>query len=642
MNAAAAGTTNDDRIFRLLVDSVVDYAIYMLDPVGKISTWNTGAERIKGYTAKEVLNQPFSMFFTQEDRLLGLPERALDAARQHGRFESEGWRVRKDGNRFWANVVIDAIRDERGQLIGFAKITRDLTERRRTDQTLLNSERQFRLLVQGVTDYAIYMLDPKGLVTNWNAGARRIKGYDSEEIVGQHFSRFYTEEDKTAGVPQRALAEAEMTGRFEAEGWRVRRDGSRFWASVVIDAIRDEHGELLGFGKVTRDITERRAAQRVVEETRARLAQSQKLEALGQLTGGVAHDFNNILQVISAGLTLAAKLPPNSARLGQILAEMQNAATRGADLTKQLLAFSRQAPLRPEVVNTAKEIEKAVGLFRHMLGADINIEVQLAEDLRPVRIDTGQFEVALLNLAVNARDAMSGSGTLRVRARNSVLRGEPQGLNGPFVAVSVCDTGGGIAEEVLDRIFEPFFTTKPAGKGTGLGLSQVHGFARQAGGEVTVASKVGEGTEFTVLLPAVSHADAERQQPGSGQGEGELLLLSKGLRILVVDDDASVGRLTVGMLEGSGHHAIAVTDPEAALQWLTKGERFDLVLTDVLMPGGMSGIDFGREIRRRWANLPVILATGYAGDVDFIQSEFAVLHKPFTAIELTHAIRPLI
>jgi PAS domain S-box-containing protein len=642
MNVAAVGTTENDRIFRLLVDAVVDYAIYLLDPVGKISTWNSGAERIKGYTAKEVLNQPFSMFFTDEARLLGLPERALDAARQHGRFESEGWRVRKDGGRFWASVVIDAVRDEHGQLIGFAKITRDLTERRQAEQTLLNSERQFRLLVQGVTDYAIFMLDPNGLVTNWNEGARRIKGYEAEEIIGQHFSRFYTEEDKTAGRPQRALAEAETTGRFEAEGWRVRKDGGRFWASVVIDAIRDERGQLLGFGKVTRDITERRAAQRVMEETRAELAQSQKLEALGQLTGGVAHDFNNILQVISAGLILAAKLPPNSAGLGQILAEMQNAATRGAGLTKQLLAFSRQAPLRPEVVNTAKEIEKAVGLFRHMLGADIKIEVQLAEDLRPVRIDTGRFEVALLNLAVNARDAMSGSGTLRVRARNSVLRGEPQGLNGPFVAVSVCDTGGGIAEEVLSRIFEPFFTTKPAGKGTGLGLSQVHGFARQAGGEVTVASKVGEGTEFTLLLPAASQADAERQHRGSGQSEDELLLLLKGLRILVVDDDAAVGRLTVGMLEASGHHAVAATDPETALQWLAEGERFDLVVTDVLMPGGMSGIDFGQEIRRRWANLPVLLATGYAGDVGFLQPDFTMLHKPFTAIELNHAIRALI
>jgi PAS domain S-box-containing protein len=235
------------------VQGVTDYAIFMLDLNGLVTNWNEGARRIKAFEAEEIVGQHFSRFYTEEDKTAGVPQRALAEAEATGRFEAEGWRVRKDGSRFWANVVIDAIRDERSQLIGFAKITRDLTERRQAEQTLLNSERQFRLLVQGVTDYAIFMLDPKGHVANWNAGAQRIKGYDTDEIIGQHFSRFYTEKDRTVGVPQRALAEAERTGRFEAEGWRVRKDGSRFWASVVIDAIRDERGQLLGFGKVTRD-----------------------------------------------------------------------------------------------------------------------------------------------------------------------------------------------------------------------------------------------------------------------------------------------------------------------------------------------------------------------------------------------------
>ncbi|MBL6454643.1 PAS domain S-box protein [Belnapia sp. T6] len=641
MSMAAAPMQDQDRIFRMLVEAVVDYAIYMVDPEGRVSTWNSGAQRIKGYAAEEVIGQPFSIFFTEEDREAGRPEAALATARRVGRYESEGWRIRKDGRRFWALAVLDAVHDETGRLIGFAKVTRDISERHATQQALLESERRFRLLVQGVTDYAIFMLDPEGRVTNWNTGARQIKGYEAVDIIGQHFSRFYTEEDKAAGVPQRALAQARTTGRFEAEGWRVRKDGSRFWASVVIDAIRDEQGQIIGFGKVTRDLTERREAQRVVEETRAQLVQSQKLEALGQLTGGVAHDFNNILQVISAGLTLAEKLPAGSARLGQILAEMRNAATRGTGLTKQLLAFSRRAPLHRETVDTGKGIVESVEMFGRMLGADIAIEMQIEPDIWPVRIDASQFEVALLNLAVNARDAMPHGGTLHVSGRNVTLKGEPQGLSGPFVAVSVRDTGLGIPEEVLSRIFEPFFTTKPVGKGTGLGLSQVHGFAQQAGGAVTIASTVNEGTEVTLLLPAASQSEIEREQDGVGQQDEPPPPLPKELRILVVDDDAAVARLTVGMLEGMGHRAIAVTEPNAALHRLAEEERFDMVLSDVVMPGSMNGVELARAIRRQWPDLPVLLATGYAGDINTIQQEFAVLHKPFTALELTHAIRAM-
>jgi PAS domain S-box-containing protein len=638
-HVAPAGT--DDRIYRLLVEAVVDYAIYLLSPDGRVATWNAGARRIKGYADEEIIGQSFSKFFTEEDRLLGRPEAALEAARRDGRFENEGWRVRKDGTRFWALAVIDVVRDEAGHIIGYAKITRDLTERYTAQQALLESERRFRLLVEGVTDYAIFMLDPEGRVANWNAGARRIKGYEAGEIVGQHFSRFYSKEDRAAGVPQRALAEAEATDRFEAEGWRIRKDGTRFWASVIIDAIRDS-GKLVGFAKVTRDITERREAQRALDETRDQLAQSQKLEALGQLTGGVAHDFNNLLQVISSGITLAEKLPTGSTRLSQILREMQNAAARGATLTKQLLAFARRSPLRLEVVDTAKEIEEAVALFGRMLGTDISLDVQVEQDVSAVRIDTAQFEIALLNLAVNARDAMPNGGVLRIKVHNLVLDGNPQGFGGPFVAISVRDNGVGIPEEVLGRIFEPFFTTKPVGKGTGLGLSQVHGFAQQVGGTVTIVSKVEEGTEVTLLLPAVSRAEAARHQPDGNRGENQLTLLPKGLRILVVDDDAAVGRLTARMLEGAGHRPMMTTDPEVALQLVTKGGQFDLVISDVIMPNSMSGVDLAREIRRHRDGLPLLLVSGYAGDSYPAAGEFPVLPKPFTALELSLAIRALL
>ncbi len=291
----------------MLVEGVVDYAIYMLDPTGIVSSWNAGAERIKGYQAGEIIGQHFSVFYSEKDRQNGLPQRALETARREGKYEAEGWRVRKDGTQFVASVVVDAIY-ENGELIGFAKITRDVTERKKQENALLDSESKFRMLVGGVTDYALYMLDPNGIVSNWNSGGQRIKGYAPEEIIGQHFSRFYTDSDRAAGRPKAALAQAEKTGRYEEEGWRVRKDGTFFWASVVIDAIRDESGQLLGFAKITRDITERRESQQRLERVQQQLAESQKLDALGQLTGGVAHDFNNLLMIVSGSVHTLKKL----------------------------------------------------------------------------------------------------------------------------------------------------------------------------------------------------------------------------------------------------------------------------------------------------------------------------------------------
>ena len=258
-----------ERRFRVLVQGVTDYAIYMLDPAGIITNWNAGAERINGYTAEEIVGQHISRFYGWEDRAAGLPARGLAIAAREGRHEAEGWRVRKDGSQFWATVVIDAIHDDAGHLIGFAKITRDTTEQRKQQEHLRESERQFRLLVNGVTDYALYMLDLNGIVTNWNAGAQRIKGYTADEIVGQHFSKFYTEDDRTAGLPSRALLNAATKGRFEADAWRVRKDGTMFWANAVIDPIKDEHGKLIGFSKITRDITERHDAQKALEAAQA-------------------------------------------------------------------------------------------------------------------------------------------------------------------------------------------------------------------------------------------------------------------------------------------------------------------------------------------------------------------------------------
>src|ERR1700710_69694 len=344
------GLFESERRFRLLVEGVVDYAIYMLDPKGIVSSWNAGAERIKGYLATEIIGQHFSVFYSENDRQNRLPQRALEIAEREGKYEAEGWRVRKDGTQFLASVVVDAIR-ENGKLIGFAKITRDVTERKKQENALLDSESKFRMLVGGVTDYALYMLDPTGIISNWNSGGQRIKGYAPEEIIGQHFSRFYTDADRAAGRPARALKIAQDSGRYEEEGWRVRKDGSFFWASVVIDPIRDEAGELLGFAKITRDLTERREAQLKLEKIQRQLAESQKLDALGQLTGGVAHDFNNLLMIITGGIHTLKKLAGDSPNGVRAVQSIEAATQRGAALTRQLLTFARRQSVNPQTID---------------------------------------------------------------------------------------------------------------------------------------------------------------------------------------------------------------------------------------------------------------------------------------------------
>ncbi len=368
----------DDGRYRLLVDSITDYAIYMLDAEGRVASWNPGAERFKGYTAAEILGSHFSRFYTDEDRQAGVPEQALATARREGKYEKEGLRVRKGGSRFWAHVVIDSIRAPSGEVIGFAKITRDLTERRQTEETLRRSHEQFRVLVEGVTDYAIYLLDPEGRVSSWNTGARRIKNYLPEEIIGHHFSRFYTEEDKASGEPSRALDTAAREGKFEKEGWRIRKDGSRFWAHVVIDAIRNPAGELYGFAKITRDLTERRAGQRALELAQEALIQSQKMDAIGQLTGGVAHDFNNLLTVILGSLELVRRRVPDDPRITGLVDNAMQAAQRGASLTQRMLAFARRQDLKPEPLDVPGLVRGMTDLLRRSLGPSIDMETRFA------------------------------------------------------------------------------------------------------------------------------------------------------------------------------------------------------------------------------------------------------------------------
>ena len=617
--------------FKLLVQSIVDYAIYMLDPKGFVTSWNAGAERIKGFQTEEIVGQHFSKFYTEEDREAGLPKKVLDTARKEGKFEGEGWRVRKDGSRFWASVVVDRINDDNGKLIGFAKITRDMTDQREAQHALLEAERRFRILIQGVTDYAIFMLDPEGRVTNWNAGAQRIKGYTPDEIVGEHFSRFYTPEELDAGVPKRALETARETGRYEAEGWRVRKDGTRFWASVVLDAIKDEDGELIGFAKITRDMTEKREAQLRLEESREQLFRAQKMEALGQLTGGLAHDFNNLLTAILGACELGLRNVKDADKVKRMLEGVRGSAQRGANLTKQLLAFARAQPLEIKQIDLKQFFADVATLVRPSLRSNIEVVTEISDQLWPIDADAGALELVLLNLAFNARDAMQEGGTLRISAHNEVLHGRPEGLRGEYVVLTVSDTGSGMPREVMDRVFEPFFTTKSFGEGTGLGLSQVFGFAKQIGGAVVVDSEPGKGATFTLYLPASQVAGTAQNVNGAGPLG----------RVLIVEDDTFVAELAADMFGELGFESTVAHSAKEALERLAGGERPKLVFTDVVMPGGITGIELARKLRERFPELPILITTGYSEQVSATEG-FPVLQKPYELNALASAIGALL
>lgn len=624
----------DDR-YRLLVDAITDYAIYMLDTAGHVSSWNAGANRFKGYTEEEILGEHFSRFYTPEDREAGVPEKALSTAASVGRFEAEGWRVRKDGERFWAHVIIDAIRDPHGQLLGFAKITRDLTERKHAEQILKRSEEQFRLLVQGVTDYAIYMLDPEGKVSSWNAGAERIKGYTPEEIIGQHFSEFYTEEDRAIDLPRTALETAAKEGRFEKEGWRVRKDGTRFWANVIIDAIYADDGSLLGFAKITRDITEKRKAQEALQQAQQELFQAQKMEAVGQLTGGVAHDFNNLLMAILGSLEIARK----RAMAGQDVIEMiDNAikgAQRGASLTQRLLAFSRKQELKLETVDVPDLVRGMAELLQRSIGPTIEISLNFPLRLPAVQSDPNQLASALLNLAVNARDAMADGGMITISARKRLVRkGEIQELAaGDYVCLSVTDEGEGMDAETLENSMAPFFTTKGIGKGTGLGLPMVQGLMAQSGGKLRLRSVKGEGTTAEMWLPI-----AEVVEQPAVEVPQVVPHPDRALTVLVVDDDPLVITNTILMLEDLGHEVVQAHSGEEALRALSRDEEFDLVLTDHSMPK-MTGAQLAARVRELKPDLPILLATGYAElAANSPGAELPRLAKPFTQLELENSI----
>ncbi len=634
---------SEDR-YRLLVESVTDYAIFMLDADGYVASWNQGAQRCKGYEPDEILGQHFSRFYTAEDRGRGLPAIALDKAARAGRFETEGWRVRKDGTAFWANVVIDPIYGPDHEVIGFSKVTRDLTERKRAEETLRKSEEQFGLLIQSVIDYAIFMLDPKGIVTSWNQGAQRIKGYLSEEIVGKHFSTFYTEEDRARDEPAFALATAEREGSYRKEGWRVRKDGRRFWASVVLNAMRDETGKLIGFAKVTRDMTERKEAERALDEVREALFQTQKIESIGQLTGGVAHDFNNLLTAVLGSLELLRKHVPGDRKLIGLVDNAIQGAERGISLTQRMLAFARRQELDLRPTDVAALIAGITDLLQRSLGPMVSLDVRFPGGMGAVLVDANQLELAVLNLATNSRDAMPQGGTIVISGSESeVTAGSRSELApGRYLRLSVTDSGEGMDEDTLARAREPFFTTKGIGKGTGLGLSMVHGMAEQSGGRLLLSSQKGVGTTAEIWLPMADAATGATERPSEAAAPeadaGSAEPAPAGpLRILAVDDDALVLMNTVALLEDLGHVVHEASSGNEALARLREDGPFDLVITDHAMPQ-MTGAQLFDAIKREWPGLPVVLATGYAELPSGADPSLLRLAKPFWQADLVRVI----
>lgn len=640
-----AGKSIDSSAYEGLVQSIVDYAIYILSLEGRVVSWNAGAERIKGYSADEIIGEHFSRFYTPEDVEEGVPRRALRLAREAGRFSAEGWRVRKDGSRFWASVVIDPIL-QHGSIVGFAKITRDITEHREAANAALAAERRFRILVQGVTDYAIFMLNPDGIVTNWNTGAQGIKGYTEAEIVGQHFSRFYTAEDRAEKLPWTALDTARREGRYHAEGWRQRKDESRFWASVVIDAIYDDDGSLLGFAKITRDLTERREAEIELARSREQLFQAQKMEAVGQLTGGLAHDFNNLL----AGITGSFELIRTRIAQGRIneldryVTAGLSAATRAAALTHRLLAFSRRQTLQPAPLNANKLIAGIEDLVRRTVGPAITVETVSAVGLWLCLCDANQLENAILNLCINARDAMPDGGRLTIETANAWVddavartRDMPPGQ---YVAVCVTDTGTGMAPDVVARAFDPFFTTKPLGMGTGLGLSMIYGFAKQSGGQVRIYSEVGEGTTVKIYLPR--HFGEEKEEIASPQLQ-DMPRAQHGEMVLVVDDEPTIRMLITDTLAELGYRAIEAADAATGLKVLQSDARVDLLISDVGLPGGMNGRQMVDAARVSRPDLKVLFITGYADNAAIGNGHLGrgmhVLTKPFVMEHLAARIK---
>ncbi|HEV7588566.1 MAG TPA: PAS domain S-box protein, partial [Longimicrobium sp.] len=485
--------------FRTVVESLSE-AIVLTDTDGIVRYASPRVEAFTGYAPAEMVGRRAGTLLLSDPELRAADER-LEARR---RGESGRWEVpvtRKDGSSGWLEVIGTALRDAAGRLTGGLDAVTDVTERRRANDELRAVQERFRMLVETVRDYAIVALDPDGYVVSWNAGAERIAGYAAEEILGRHVSVFYPPDEVAAGLVRRAQEETLREGRCEMEGWRVRKDGSRYWANTVLTLLRDGAGRPAGFAAITRDLTDRREAEEALRRSEEQLRHSQKMEAVGRLAGGIAHDFNNLLMAIGGQTQLLLRRagPGDPSRPG--LEEVKKASDRAADLTRQLLAFSRRQVLQPRVVDLRQAVTEMERMLERLMGRGVELSLWLADDTPRVRADASQVEQVVMNLVVNARDALPDGGVIRISTgvaelTDADVRGNPFLRPGRYAELAVADAGCGMDEATLERVFEPFFTTKEAGKGTGLGLSTVYGIVKQSGGYVVAESAPGAGSTF--------------------------------------------------------------------------------------------------------------------------------------------------
>jgi PAS domain S-box-containing protein len=518
-------------------------------------------------------------------------------------------------------------------------LTSEIEQRQQVSEALVATEQRYELLIESVTNYAIISLDLHGVVTDWNKGAERIKGYRADEVIGRHFSMFYTPEDRGRGLPVKSLEEAEREGRYEAEGLRLRKDGTQFLANIVIQPIYNRRGTHIGFAKITRDITQRR-------ELEERLRQSQKMEAIGQLTGGVAHDFNNHLTIIFASLDLAQRTMANRERLAQALDSATKGAERAASLTAQLLAFARRQPLKPEAIDVARLLTQTSGLLDRLLGERIRIETIRSGGLWPAYCDAPQLEAALLNLAVNARDAMPDGGKLTLEVANAYLdddyaAGNPDVNPGHYVMVAVTDTGVGMSREIMQRAFDPFFTTKPEGQGTGLGLSQVFGFIKQSSGHVKLYSEVGQGTTVKLYIPKASGDNVRVLDPAADEQAPD----GSDETVLVVEDDEDVRAAAAAMICELGYSVITADGPEQALNVLEE-RPVNLVFTDVVMPGPITSRELADRARTLQPAVKVLFTSGYTQNAVVhggrLDDGVELISKPYRRQQLARRLRRLL
>jgi PAS domain S-box-containing protein len=586
-----------DDPFAHLVDSVRDYAIFLLDRDGRVASWNPGAECIKGYGAAEILGRHFSVFYAEEARQRRWPEQELKLAEEHGRFEDEGWRVAKGGRQFWANVVITALRDRGGELRGFSKITRDLTERRQKEEQLRRSEERFRLLVEGVKDYAIFMLDRDGRVASWNAGAQRMKGYTAQEIIGRHFSVFYPKEALDKKWPEQELAMAREHGRFEDEGQRVRKNGSTFWANVLVTPLYDAQGELMGYAKVTRDLTDRKRVEALEK------AERQTNEFLAVL----AHELRNPLAPISNALSLLARKPAADAteqwvrdvlqrQTGQ-MSRLVNDLMDVSRITRSAISLSKKPVDMRHVVRVAADASlQWMEARRHALSLDLPDEalVVLGDETRLVQV--------VQNLLDNAAKYTPDGGRIEVLARRDA----------GSVQVAVKDNGIGMESEMLRAAFELFRQghqelDRPKG-GLGVGLTLVQRLIAMHGGTVAALSAgAGKGSELIVRLPAAA-AGAAAPADGAGQQPAPP---GRVLRVLVVDDNQDAANALRLLLEADGHEVRLASDGVSGLA-LAREYRPDYLLLDIGLPR-MSGYDIAASLRADPAMkaTTIVAITGY-------------------------------